>query len=185
MILGFAGLAGAGKNEAARAFDYPQFGFADPIKEIVRNIDPCVSFHPSSGMIHLSDLLKYESFELVKRNSKELRRLLQEMGMAVRSINDELWIDLLALRTKNMQSLCITDVRFENEIQFIRHEYWTPGFVIWIDRPGLEQGDHASENSITAEDCDGYVLNNGSIELLHEAVRREAHALYKNLAEQQ
>jgi hypothetical protein len=180
MIIGFAGLAGAGKNEAARALPYPSIGFADSIKDIITSIDPVISFHPVSGMIHLSNLLKYESFELVKRNSRELRRLLQELGMAMRNINEEFWVDQVWAQVSRSQfedNACITDVRFLNEISFIKREFMFPGYTIWIERPGVEQGAHASENSITAEDCDGFVLNDGTIEQLHERVRAELLAL--------
>jgi len=182
MIIGFAGLAGAGKNEAAKALPFPSVGFADAIKEIVISIDPCISFHPASGMIHLSSLLKYEPFELIKRNSRELRRLLQELGMAMRNINEEHWIDHLWLEMdkKEIYDFCVTDVRFKNEISFIKREFVSPGYVIWVERPGVEQGTHASENSITADDCDGFVLNDGTIEDLHQKVRDEMFALHKN-----
>jgi len=182
MIIGFAGLAGAGKNEAAKALPFPSVGFADAIKEIVISIDPCISFHQVSGMIHLSSLLKYEPFELIKRNSKELRRLLQELGMAMRNINEEHWINhlWLEMEEKGIYDYCITDVRFKNEISFIKREFVSPGYVIWVERPGVEQGTHASENSITADDCDGFVLNDGTIEDLHQKVRDEMFALHKN-----
>ena len=185
MIVGFAGLAGAGKNEAAKALPFPQIGFADSIKEIVTSLDPVISFHPVSGLIHLSSLLKYEPFELVKRYSPELRRLLQELGMAMRERNDEYWIDQVWDKLRDRcddNNACITDVRFLNEIDFV-HEM-PPGFVIWIERPGVIQGSHPSENSITAEDCDGFVLNDGTIEELHEKVRLEVAILRKNWMEQ-
>jgi len=185
MIIGFAGLAGAGKNEAAKALPYVSVGFADPIKEIVTSIDPCISYHPVSGMIHLSSLLKYEPFELIKRNSKELRRLLQELGMAMRKLNEEHWVDHLWLEmdSKHIYDFCITDVRFKNEISFIKREFVSPGYVIWIERPGVEQGTHASETSIKAEDCDGFVLNDGTVQELHQRVRAELWALQMNQAE--
>jgi dephospho-CoA kinase len=186
MIIGFAGLAGAGKNEAAKALPFPSVGFADAIKEIIISIDPCISFHQVSGMIHLSSLLKYEPFELIKRNSKELRRLLQELGITMRNINEEFWIDQVWAKISQHQfnnDFCITDVRFLNEISFIKREFMSPGYVIWVERPGVEQGTHASENSIKAEDCDGFVLNDGTIEDLHQKVRDEMFALHKNRLE--
>lgn len=186
MVIGFAGLAGAGKNEAAEALPYPQIGFADSIKEIVTSIDPIISFHPASGMIHLSELLKYETFELVKRYSPELRRLLQEMGMTMREINEEFWIDQVWAKISQHQfndDFCITDVRFLNEISFIKREFMSPGFIIWIERPGVKQTAHASENSISAYDCDGFIRNEGTIEDLHEKVRAEVAILKKRWQE--
>jgi len=186
MIVGFAGLAGAGKNEAARALPFHQIGFADDIKEIVISIDPIISFHPVSGLIHLSELLKYESFELVKRNSPELRKILQEMGTTMRERNDEFWVDQVWSKISQRQlndDFCITDVRFLNEISFIKREFMKPGFVIWIERPGVKQTSHASENSISALDCDGFVLNDGTVEKLHDKVQEEVAALQKRWQE--
>jgi hypothetical protein len=183
MIIGFAGLAGAGKNEAAKALPYTQIGFADAIKEMAVAIDPIISFHSVSGMIHLSSLLKYDSFEGLKRYSPELRRILRELGMSMRQRNEEFWIDQVYEKISKRQfddDICITDVRFLNEISFIKREFMKPGFTIWIERPGVEQGAHASENSITALDCDGFVLNDGTIEQLHNKVRAEVEMLRQN-----
>lgn len=176
MLIGFAGLAGAGKNEAANALPYKHIAFADPLKELVRQIDPYISFHPAGGPIRLSQLMDLgESFELVKRNSTELRRILQELGVSIRDISPNFWVDALdSANTDNLSSTFITDVRFQNEVDYVR-SWW--GKVIWIEKPGLEQGSHISENAITAEDCDGYVLNDGTIEELHEKVRAEIKAL--------
>jgi hypothetical protein len=179
MLVGFAGLAGAGKNEAAKALNRPQLAFADPIKALVTQIDPFISFHPASGAIRLSQLLELgESFELVKRNSTELRRLLQEIGVGIRNHDPEFWVNALdnGVRGAGLDSV-ITDVRFLNEVEYVR-SWW--GKTIWIERPGTEQGSHISENSISAEDCEGYVLNDGTIEELHEKVRAEVKALETN-----
>ena len=106
--------------------------------------------------------------------------------MAMRKINEEHWVDHLWLEmdSKGIYNFCITDVRFKNEISFIKREFVSPGYVIWIERPGVEQGTHASENSIKAEDCDGFVLNDGTVEELRHKVRAELWALQKNQAEQ-
>lgn len=182
MIIGFAGLAGSGKNEAARALPFTSLGFADAIKDIVTKIDPVVSFHPASGQIHLSSLLRFESFELVKRYSPEVRRLLQELGMAMRERNEEFWVDQVWDRIvkERLEDVCITDVRFLNEISFIKREFMTPGFTIWIERPGVKQTSHASENSISAHDCDGFIRNDGTVEELHDKVRAEVNMLRQN-----
>ena len=182
MIIGFAGLAGAGKNEAAKALPYTQIGFADAIKEMTIAIDPIISFHPVSGMIHLSSLLEYDSFEGLKRSSSELRRILQELGMSMRQRNEEFWIDQVWGRIvkEQLEDVCVTDVRFLNEITFIKRECMPIGFTIWIERPGVIQSSHASENSITALDCDGFVLNDGTIEQLHSKVQEEVEMLRQN-----
>lgn len=186
MLIGFAGLAGAGKNEAANALPYETIAFADPLKNLVEKLDPFVSFHPASGMIRLSDLRKYESFELIKRYSPELRRLLQELGVNIRNLDPDFWVKALNAKIGEwenedpawsprgiMDHYCVPDVRFQNEVDYVKRD----GFVIWIERPGVEQGPHISENSVTAEDCDGYVLNDGTVEELHEKVRAELKAL--------
>ena len=125
----------------------------------------------------------FDPFELIKRYSPELRRLLQETGMAMRELNEEFWIDQVWEKISQRQfddGVCITDVRFLNEISFIKREFMKPGFVIWIERPGVEQGEHASENSISAHDCDGFIRNDGTVAELHDKVRKEVEMLRQN-----
>ena len=106
--------------------------------------------------------------------------------MTMREINEEFWIDQVWAKISQHQfndDFCITDVRFLNEISFIKREFMSPGFIIWIERPGVEQTAHASENSISAYDCDGFIRNEGTIEDLHEKVRAEVAILKKRWQE--
>lgn len=106
--------------------------------------------------------------------------------MTMRERNDEFWVDQVWSKISQRQlndDFCITDVRFLNEISFIKREFMKPGFVIWIERPGVKQTPHASENSISALDCDGFVLNDGTVEELHEKVRAEVEMLYQDWTE--
>ncbi|MDC6350717.1 hypothetical protein PP178_04070 [Zeaxanthinibacter sp. PT1] len=57
----------------------------------------------------------------------------------------------------------ISDVRFENEAEAVQEH----GMLIWVERPGLEKNDsHASENSLSPEDCDLVIENDGSVDRL-------------------
>jgi hypothetical protein len=179
MIVGFAGLAGAGKNAAAEALSYPTLAFADALRQMLLRLDPVLYETHEGDAVRLTEVIERVGWDRAKREAPEVRRLLQELGMAVREINAYFFVDDLSnfidmLVADGNNNLCVTDVRFPNELEMVR---WWNGKVIWIERPGVENLGGPTENSITADDCDDFILNDGSIEKLHEKVRASVKVL--------
>lgn len=184
MILGFAGYAGSGKNEAARGLGWPTFAFADQLRAMLLQMNPILGETFKGDAIRLSALVEEFGWETVKRGWPEVRRLLQELGMAAReTIAPDVWIwkvqddiDEVVYESGGWESYppnyslaraAVTDVRFPNEAKMIKQFH---GKLLWIERPGLEVSSHPTENSITPEDCDDIIVNNGSIEDLHRQI---------------
>jgi hypothetical protein len=173
-VVGFAGYAGAGKNAAAEAITSTVLGFADPL------------------YAGLATMLGCDESALRDRATKELplplgrspRHLLQTLGTewGRELVRGDLWIWRARERFHEAARLgaevvAFSDVRFANELAFIRQELG--GQVWWVERPGVVGGSHASEHSLTADQCDRVISNVGSRDQLTWAVRaawREATA---------
>jgi hypothetical protein len=164
-VVGFAGYAGAGKNAAADALGGLVLGFADPL------------------YAGLAVMLGVPESALRDRATKELplplgrspRHLLQTLGTEWGRdlVRGDLWIYRARQRVAEAARLgadviAFSDVRFANELAFIRGELG--GQVWWIDRPGVVGGSHPSENSLTADQCDRVIRNDGSRDQLTWAV---------------
>lgn len=144
-LVGLVGLAGSGKNTAAEVLvkaGYKEAAFADPIKQIAMQMG-WTGEKTGSG-----------------------RKLLQDIGMAGREYNPNVWIDILKWCNpiRFGAPTVITDVRFENEADWIRR---AGGKLIRIVRPSIEQGTHASETEQNGIHVHWSVLNDGSVADLH------------------
>lgn len=165
-LIGLAGKAGAGKDTAANHLwsehDFTAYAFADPIRAGLQ------------AMLGLSDQ------ELSDRSYKETvlepfgvspRRMMQTLGTewGRQCIHPDLWllvaslnVDELIARGRNR--IVITDIRFDNEADWIRAR---GGTVLHIRRPGAEPvAAHASEAGISIKDKDAIINNTGSIQFL-------------------
>lgn len=151
--VGFIGLAGSGKDTAAMALTaigWRRMAFADRLKS-----------------------LAYD-FGWDGHKDDKGRKLLQDLGMAARAYNDRFWINeansVLNASGSNFAKIprVWTDVRFENEAQFIRDR---GGLIIRIKRPGQIASDkHESELNQFEIHADHEVVNGGTIEDLHAAI---------------
>jgi len=140
--IGLLGFAGAGKDTAARALlerGWQRVGFADAIKTKAYFL----------GWDGLKD--------------ERGRRLLQDLGMAMRRFDENFWIHKAQNSMKG--GPCVfTDVRFHNEAEFIRE---SGGIIVRVVRPWLQISDHESEAGQLAIRSDQSIINDGSIEHLH------------------
>lgn len=151
--VGFIGLAGSGKDTAAMALiahGWRRMAFADHLKELAR----------SFGWDGVKD--------------EKGRKLLQDLGMAARTYNPNFWINkaYCGLNAVNRNFSKIprvwTDVRFQNEADFVRSR---GGLIIRIQRPDQESRDsHESETNQFGIHADFNVKNDGTIEELHDKI---------------
>lgn len=170
-IIGFAGYVGAGKNaigdEVAWLLGYPTKAFADPLRDMVWDLNPMLTSRFSSK--RLQDVwdkdgtdpskLSYADLK-TSRYGDEFRRLLQRFGTEVgrKHLGGDIWVDLTL---KDVTDAVVTDARFPNEVSTIRER---DGLVVWVDRPGVGPANaHASENSIDSSCADLVILNDGPL----------------------
>jgi hypothetical protein len=167
-IIGFAGLAGSGKDTAASFIPGGwAMGFADPLYEMV------------------AVLTRLTPEQLRNRDTKEERIdglgvsprfLLQTLGTewGRDTVDPDLWVKITARRldalaSRGIETVVLTDVRFANEATLIRDR----GGEVWrIDRPGTARmsGGHRSEDGLPASMVDRVILNDGTRDDLRAAV---------------
>jgi hypothetical protein len=114
------------------------------------------------------------------KEEQEVRRILQEFGASVRALDEDFWLRLALKSTQEANEagvpVVITDVRYRNEAESLRRS----GFhLVHIERPGVPQMDHESENSLVPADADFTLFNDGSVRDLQadlEAIWGTVHA---------
>lgn len=150
--IGLVGLAGSGKDTSADFLcsdhAYSRASFAAPLKEICYNLG--------------WDLKKDERG----------RKLLQDVGMAFRSYDDLTWVKYMAKTLNPSIKYVFTDVRFENEAEFIRNN---GGIIIRIVRPELALQNmhlHVSESGQASITADHTIVNDSNLENLHKQLTK-------------
>lgn len=147
-----SGKARSGKNAAAEAilkeYQVRTFAFADEVKKIA-----------------------YKYFGWHGEKDELGRKLLQDIGTTGRDYNRDLWanktVDMIqewSLQSSDNQLAVVTDTRYPNEIQRVKHEF-SDVVTIRITRDSVEKLKHPSETALDQwTDWDYVVENNGSLE---------------------
>jgi hypothetical protein len=171
LIIGLMGQKRSGKDTFAERLvaehGFVRLAFADALKKVALDIDPLIE---PGGHLRLSTMVEAAGWEAAK-TKPEVRRFLQELGLAVRrNIHEDEWVDIVfaELRRQRVRGkdVVITDVRFPNEANDIQIQ--SDGFIVRIDRPGLRDDDaHVSEHAWREIWPDAVVTNSGSVEDLH------------------
>jgi hypothetical protein len=110
-------------------------------------------------------------WDSVKRNSPEVRRLLQVLGTEVgrEMIDQNVWVNSVFKALEEDKKYVFTDVRFVNEHQAIDSRL---GLLVKIDRPGVGPvNDHKSDKGLPDQWFDASIVNDGTIEDLNTKVR--------------
>ncbi|MFD0276184.1 hypothetical protein ACFVHB_20085 [Kitasatospora sp. NPDC127111] len=180
MNIGIIGRARVGKDTAGawlvRERGYQRVAFADALKDAALRVDPVVqTFACGDGCEttehRLSEVVRWDGWEMAKA-IPEVRRLLQELGAAMRQVDPRIWIHAALTEVNVMNDLgraaVVTDVRYRNEAEMLRSH----GFhLLYIDRPGIPHLVHESEGALGPEDADYTIINAGSVADLESAVQ--------------
>ncbi|VVM93373.1 hypothetical protein PS673_02906 [Pseudomonas fluorescens] len=165
LLIGLAGRARTGKttaaNHLANVHGFQTYAFADPLREGLMNIfnlSPC----------DFDDDRKEQPIGWLGRSAREL---MQSMGTewGRNMVHPELW---LLLAEQNLEFLgqahdtatgfVISDLRFENEADFVRKR---GGIVIHVLRhDATEVNPHVSETGISIQDNDLVLHNEGALD---------------------
>lgn len=174
MLIGLTGAKFSGKSSVARELaakhGFLELSFATPLKQVC------------NLLFGFSDeqLEDHELKEAVDpRWGFSPRYAMQRLGTnAIReNFGKDFWIKRLAHQLPAQGNVVITDVRFDNEAEFVRSNH---GYVVKIARSGLAQDDHLSESGIDPSLVSCTVLNDSSVEDLaqrvYDSAVRAAHA---------
>lgn len=172
-LIGIAGRARAGKNTTATLlkgfFPSVEYAFADPIRKMLAAIG-----------IDMNDPYWRERKEkVIPGIGKSPRQLMQTLGTEWGRdlVHPDFWL-LLARQAYDRTDfrMIITDVRFENEVAWIRKE---KGLMVFVDRPNGEQvSKHVSEHPLKREPEDIIINNSGSIEDLQHTIKKAFVKVY-------
>jgi len=163
LIIGIHGPARAGKDTAADLIlaenpNMRKLRFADPIK---------LGCAAMLGM-DVSRMSEGDREALIPGLHFSIRKILQVMGTeGGRSVHPDMWVNLArrnmeALKFAGCEGVVIPDVRFQNEIDFIRED----GYMIHIRRDTEEVGveGHVSEAGLGALPNEFIIHNDKSLE---------------------
>jgi hypothetical protein len=186
-IIGFHGIAGAGKDTAAFAIKELEqntdvFAFAGPLKEACK-----ILFNFSHDQLHHPVVKE----ELDERWEKSPRQILQWLGTDIlrNHINQDFFVMNMKQRIEASQAefIIISDVRFDNEAEFIRS---LGGKVIKIERnmtkndgKTTKHSGHITERGISSNLIDAVIENNASIEEFKTNVMLSIKFLFKKPTE--
>ena len=165
LLIGLSGRARTGKttaaNHLANTYDLVTYALADPLREGLMNIfnlSPC----------DFDDERKELTIDWLGRSPREL---MQSMGTdwGRHQVHPELWLllaeknlEFLGQTNDNARGFVISDLRFENEADFVRKR---GGMVIHLLRTdAAEVNPHISETGIGIQDNDLVLHNDGAIE---------------------
>lgn len=139
MIIGLVGFAGSGKGSVgdvlADKYSFKKFAFADTLKDTVSTMFGWRrellegDTDESRAFRETPDLFWSARFD----EDVTPRMILQKMGTeAIRNVfHEDFWVHALAKRIENEKNVVITDVRFPNEVKFIRD---SGGFIVRVVR---------------------------------------------------
>lgn len=193
-LIGLGGKLRAGKDEVAKhlanTHDYVVMGMSDRLNEALLKLNPIIptTLATPENYMRYQQLHDAVGYVEAKKNP-EVRRLLQALGTEVgrEMIDQDVWVNM-AVRTIEQHwadgnNVVITAIRFPNELEMVRR---LGGVLTWVDRPdegrtpeGAQKGadeaqsaisGHASENSVSSEDFDYVLSNDGTLEELFEKV---------------
>lgn len=176
-VVALSGKMRSGKDTIAtvlcESFGYTRIAFADKLRQAVYALDPVIS-SPGDDHCLLSDL-DHRPYEYIKENYPEFRRLMQRMGTEVgrNLFGNNFWVDQLVqeVHAHPDRRYVITDCRFPNEA--IATQDRLQGVVVRVVREGQTVTDqHASEIALDEWAFPCYIINNGTVEELADAVKK-------------
>lgn len=125
ILVGLGGARRAGKDTVAQYLvdrhGFTPIAFADPLKALLSYVNPLLEEHTAlrvnSGLTTYGD-------DYLKEHYPEYRELLVRLGMGVRELAEDFWVEQLLKEIQpyfgTEARFVISDVRFENEARMVR-----------------------------------------------------------------
>ena len=178
MIIGLTGYAQSGKDTVAKIlvenYGYTRVAFADKIRDFLYEMNPMVD-NVAGEPIFLKERVDRDGWEVAKKNP-QIRRTLQNAGVSARKVfGEDFWVDKALASILRHENTVITDVRFINEAEMVKHQ---DGQVWRIKRLGVTAvNGHVSEQEMDDYPVDQIFTNNSSIEDLELMIKTRMMSL--------
>ena len=177
-LIGLLGRAGAGKSTVAqyleREHGFETLAFADPLVDMVHALFAAADV-PSCYLTERA--LKEEPSPI----GPSYRKLMQTLGTdwGRNTLGFDFWVRIAQRRHDQRllhgESVCFADVRFPNELAFIKAR---GGWVVRVVRDQAQPiAPHISETVMDNHTVDAHIFNNGSFATLHDQVDRVLEGL--------
>ncbi|MEU4568652.1 hypothetical protein [Micromonospora sp. NPDC023956] len=170
-IVGLIGRKRVGKDTVAarlvQTHGYRRHAFADKLRDAALALDPIVVGWQGIT-IRLSEVVRAVGWEVAKDKIPEVRRTLQNYGVAIRAMDEDFWVRpvLSSIAADLTTPAVVTDVRFPNEARAIVS---AGGVLVRVVRPGLDESDtHESETALVNYPTVYTLDNTATIERLYE-----------------
>lgn len=179
MIIGLSGYAQSGKDTVANIlveqYGYKRIAFADPIRDLLYEMDPPVTVGAGSEKhtVGLQNYVDVYGWDGAKQNPI-VRSMLQNLGVGARKVfGDTFWIYQALSDVAPQDKVVVSDVRFVNEADWIQ----TFSGQIWrIKRVGTDAvNEHVSESEMDGYPVNQIFVNNGTIEDLEALIKVRMH----------
>lgn len=172
MIIGITGFARSGKDTIGQYLvenkGFVRVAFADAVRDAVYTLNPDVYSEEENTWETVQYIVDTIGWDRAKTEYGEIRRLLQVMGTEVGRMlfGPNVWVNIADKKMLDADDYVITDVRFENEAEFVRS---LGGIVVRVTRSGVEAiNKHSSE--MIDFDWDFEIENDGTIEELYAQI---------------
>jgi hypothetical protein len=172
ILVGLTGKAGCGKDTVGKhmadAYGFSTYSFATPMRNMIM-----AGFGLTMEQL-LDRKLKEQVIDWIGRSPRYLmQRIGTEWGRNL--VADDIWLRCASqafgvAENEGYPGVAITDVRFDNEADFIRD---LGGFVVHVHRPGLQavaESGHISEAGVKFKDGDQRIINDSTIGELYEGI---------------
>jgi hypothetical protein len=189
-IVGLSGYAQSGKDTAADALvsiGFVRIAFADKLREFLYQLNPLLEKTNDGDQLatitytRLRTVIDDAGWEGYKTSywGPEIRQMIQSVGTeCVRDIlGQDTWVNATLNNLDSSERYVITDVRFPNEVDAIRHKM---GKIIRIIRPGIKpSNNHISDTALDDyyNAADYLVYNRTTVEEFHGDIINAAHWL--------
>lgn len=185
MKIGIGGKMGAGKTTVAKylvhEYSFRRYALADRIREIANKIRLQQPIEAAKMLQELLGIGLYlEMFRFAMEcEGKSDRWILQRLGTdIVRSYDEDAWVRYLLELIGDKPFVVIDDVRFKNELQYLKDRDYV---TIWVNsnirkerlmaRDGYVDGlEHSSELQLDESMFDYVIENNKGVEELYSQV---------------